>query len=80
VNTIFSGRITHGEVICDYSGVWTRRSAGIDWKAIVRSSDVLCKPSGILDEELTDAQVREVIRELVRIEVEDRLRKPARRE
>ena len=71
MNTIFNGRITRSEVIYDYSGIWSRRSGGVDWKAIVLSADVVCRPSGTLDEALTDQQVREVIRELVAVNIAD---------
>jgi hypothetical protein len=71
MNTIFNGKITRSTIIYDYAGIWTRRSGGIDWKAVVRSSDVVCRPSGKLDETLTDHEVREVIRELVSLSVAD---------
>lgn len=72
MNTIFNDTLTRADVIYDYSGVWTRRSGGIDWKAIVRNADVICRPSGTLeDDALTDQQVREVIRALVSVSIDD---------
>src|SRR3954471_18923631 len=71
MNTIFNGRITRAEVVYDYSGVWTRRSGEIVWKAVVRNADVVCRPQGVLDDILTDREVRDVIRELVVVSVAD---------
>jgi hypothetical protein len=65
MNIIYNGSIERDGTIFDYSAVWTRRSGGIDWKAIVRSSGVVCRPSGVLDDVLTDGQVRQVITQLV---------------
>src|SRR5215217_327270 len=65
MNIIYNGSIKRDGTIYDYSAVWTRRSAGIDWKAVVRNSDVVCRPSGILDDILTDGQVGQVITGLV---------------
>lgn len=65
MNVIFDGQIARGEVVYDYVGIWTRRSGGLDWKAVVRNIDVVSRPSGTLDDALNDDQVREVIRELV---------------
>jgi hypothetical protein len=65
MNIIYNGSITRDGTIYDYSAVWTRRSGGIAWKAIVRSADVVCRPSGVLDDILTDGQVRQVITQLV---------------
>ena len=71
MNTIFNGTITRDERVYDYSGVWTRRAGGIDWKAVVMNATVVCRPAGTVDEGLSDAEVRQVIRELVKISVED---------
>ena len=71
MNTIFNGRITRAEVVYDYSGVWMRRSGAILWKAIVRNADVVCRPSGTLDDVLTDAEVMQAIKELVTVSVAD---------
>ena len=65
MNIIYNGSITRDGTIYDYSAVWTRRSGGIPWKAIVRHADVVCRPSGVLDDVLTDGQVRQVITQLV---------------
>ena len=65
MNIIYNGSITRDGTIYDYSAVWTRRSGGIAWKAIVRNSDVVCRPSGVLEDVLTDGQVRQVITQLV---------------
>ena len=71
MNTLFNGIATRAKIRYDYSGVWTRRSGGIDWKAVVRNADVVCRPSGTLDDVLTDDEVRQAIRELVMISVAD---------
>ena len=65
MNVIFDGQIARDEVVYDYVGIWTRRSGGLDWKAVVRNTGVVSRPSGTLDDALNDDQVREVIRELV---------------
>ena len=77
MNTIFSGSITRQELVYDYSGVWTRRPGGVDWKAVVMGATVVCRPSGTVDEGLDDVEVRQVIRELVKISVDDALAPPA---
>ena len=77
MNNIFSGNITRDNAVYDYSGVWTRRSGGVDWKAVVRHADVVCRPSGTVDDGLSDAEVRKVIQELVRVGVDDALADPA---
>jgi hypothetical protein len=71
MNTIFNDTISRSAITYDYSGIWTRRMGGIAWKAIVRRSDVVCRPSGTLDDVLTDDQVRQVIRELVTLSIAD---------
>ena len=74
MNTIFNGSISRQQVTYDYSGIWTRRPDGtLHWKAVVMNSDVVCRPSGAIDAELTEAEVREVIRELVKSSVDDAL-------
>jgi hypothetical protein len=71
MNMIFSGSHTRETLIYDYSGVWIRRSGGIDWKAIVRHADVVCKPSGVIDDGLNDDDVLKVIRLLVEQSIHD---------
>jgi hypothetical protein len=73
MNTIFSGSHTREALIYDYSGVWIRRSGGIDWKAIVRNADVVCKPSGVIDDGLNDDDALQVIRLLVEQSIQDAL-------
>ena len=75
MNVIFDGQIARGEVVYDYVGIWTRRSGGLDWKAVVRHLDVVSRPSGTLDDSLNDDQVREVIHVLV----DDSIRSPETR-
>jgi hypothetical protein len=80
MNIIYNGSIKRDGIIYDYSAVWTRRSGGIDWKAIVRGADVLCRPSGVLDDVLTDGQVRQVITQLVSDSIESLVsERPAKR-
>ena len=69
MNTIFSGSIALGEVIYDYSGIYTRQAGMIVWKSVVRSADVVCRPSGTFDDALSDEQVVQVIRELIEQEI-----------
>jgi hypothetical protein len=58
MNKIFNDTIYRGDLAYDYSGVWTRRTGGIDWKAVVRHADVVCRPCGTLeDEALLDNEV-----------------------
>jgi hypothetical protein len=71
MNTIFSGSHTRDTLIYDYSGIWTRRSGGVDWKAIVRNADIVCKPSGVIDDGLNDDDVLKVIRLLVEQSIQD---------
>jgi hypothetical protein len=73
MNTIFNGKITRDRLIFDYSGIWTRRSGGINWKAVVRNADVVCRPGGTLDDVLTDAEIRLAIRDLVVLSIADAL-------
>lgn len=71
MNTIFSGSHTRDGLIYDYAGIWTRRSGGIDWKAIVRNADIVSKPSGVIDDGLNDADVLKVIDLLVEQSIHD---------
>jgi hypothetical protein len=71
MNTIFNDCITRDDVVYDYSGVWMRRSGAIVWKAIVMNADVVCRPSGTLDDVLTDTEVKQAIKELVTVSVAD---------
>ena len=77
MNIIYTGSIKRDGIIYDYSAIWTRRSGGIDWKAIVRNSDVVCRPSGVLDDVLTDGQVRQVITQLVNDSIAALVERPA---
>ncbi len=70
MNTIFSGSYTLGDLVYDYSGVWVRRSGGIDWKAVVRNADVVCRPSGTIDDEINDRDAVRVIKHLVEDSIE----------
>ena len=67
-------------VIYDYSGVWSRGVRGVTWKAIVRSTDVVCTPSGeIVDEEVDDAEVERVIAALIELQIEQQIQRPSTR-
>jgi hypothetical protein len=71
VNIIFSGSCALDDTIYDYSGIYTRRSGGTDWKAVVLNSDVVCRPSGVIDDGLTDDQILEVIKQLIVQSIDD---------
>jgi hypothetical protein len=73
MNTIFNGSYTHGDLVYDYSGVWVRRSGGIDWKAVVRNADVVCRPSGTIDDEINDREAVSVIKRLVEDDIQTAL-------
>lgn len=65
MNVIFSDRVNRGGCTYDCSGVWTRGATGIAWKVVVRHTDVVCRPSGVIDDGLSDDEVRDVICQLV---------------
>jgi hypothetical protein len=79
MNLIFSGRVTLRDQLYDYSGIWIRHKGRIDWKAIVRNADTVCRPRGTMDDELSDAEVLEVIRQLVIQSISDALESPRAR-
>lgn len=73
MNNIFSGSFTRDDLIYDYSGIWLRKVGCVEWKAVVMNEDVVCRPSGRVDDGLSEAEVLEVIRQLVEISVADAL-------
>ena len=73
MNTIFNGETTLNDTVYDYSGVWVRGGGKIAWRAVVRSTDVVCRPSGNFGDEVSDSDARAVVRELVKLSVEDAL-------
>jgi hypothetical protein len=63
---IFNGCISRLNIVYDYAGVFTRYADRIVWKAVVRHSHVVCRPAGTLDQnQLSDGELNEVIRQLV---------------
>lgn len=64
----------HG-ALYDYSGVWQRKGGVVDWKAIVRSADVLCRPRGTIDHEPEGRDLVVVLQGLVEAHIEDALAK-----
>jgi hypothetical protein len=79
MNTIFLGSYLTGGLIYDYSGIWIRQSGRIDWKAIVRNEDVVCRPSGTIDDGINDPDAEQVICRLVEQSIEDTLERRRRR-
>jgi hypothetical protein len=78
MNNIFMGRYSAHGLIYDYSGVWQRRSGGIEWKAVVRNADIVCRPKGVLLEDVAEGEVVPAIAALVEEEIEQaRLNPPA---
>lgn len=73
MNQIFSGSLRKDDQIYDYSGIWSRKPGAVEWKSVVRNEDVVCRPSGQLDDALTDEEIVEAIRQLVEISVLDAL-------
>ena len=69
MNNIFTGTFSRGDLIYDYSGVWSPRGAAISWKAIVRNADVVCRPSGTLSDGLTEGEIMEVITRLIELNI-----------
>lgn len=79
MKTIFIGRYITGGLIYDYSGIWIRHQARIDWKAIVRNEDVVCRPSGTIGEGINDADAELVINRLVELSIEEALQQRKRK-
>jgi hypothetical protein len=79
MNTIFIGRYITGGLIYDYSGIWIRQSGRIDWKAIVRKEDVVCRPSGTIDDGINDPDAEQLISRLVEESIEATLEQRKRR-
>ncbi len=78
MNNIFMGRYSAHGLVYDYSGVWQRRSGGIEWKAVVRNADVVCRPKGVLTDEVGDGEVVPALAVLVEEAIEQtRLSPPA---
>jgi hypothetical protein len=75
MNNIFMGTYSADGLIYDYSGVWQRRSGGIDWKAIVRNADIVCRPHGTLHDDFAEHDVVAAITALVEKEIERRREK-----
>lgn len=70
MNNIFMGRYSAHGLIYDYSGIWQRGSTGIEWKAIVRNADIVCRPSGTLCDDFAEADVVPAISALVEQAIE----------
>jgi hypothetical protein len=79
VNIIFSGSCSLDDTIYDYSGIYTRRSGGTDWKAVVLNADVVCRPTGVIDDGLNEDEILEVIRHLIMQSIEDVVGPPGAR-
>jgi hypothetical protein len=73
MNIIFSGGATRFGRIYDYCGFWSRERGRTSWKAIVRHSDVLCRPFGHIEEELGEAELLDVIREEIETSITEAL-------
>ena len=80
MNRVYCGSFTERGLIYDYSGIWTPLPAGVAWKAVVRNSDVVCRPSGRLDDACEETEILDTIRQRIKasvIEVIDRRRRAA---
>ena len=73
MNNIYSGSFTKRGLIYDYAGIWTPLPAGVAWKAVVRNSDVVCRPSGKLSGACTQAEILEIIRQRIESSVVEAL-------
>jgi len=74
MNNVFTGGARRQERTYDYSGIWSRAAGRISWKAVVRSEDVVCRPSGSLDEELpNDDVILAVVKLLIESSLDDTL-------
>jgi len=69
MNNVFTGSCRHAGLICDYTGIWAPLGTAIQWKAIVRNADVLCRPSGTLHDASNDDDVLEAIAQLIEVSV-----------
>ena len=77
MNNIFSGRCRHEDVICDYVGIWAPTGHRVHWRAIVRSIDVVCRPSGTLQNASNDEDVLQAIKQLIDVSVIEALERRA---
>jgi hypothetical protein len=73
MNIIFTGGTTRLGRIYDYCGIWSRERGRTSWKAIVRHSDVLCRPFGLIEEELADGELLDVIRQQIESSITEAL-------
>lgn len=73
MNNVFSGSCRHQDLICDYSGIWVPNGMGIEWKAIVRNADVICRPNGTLRDTQNEDDVLEVIKRFIEASVREAL-------
>lgn len=61
MNIIFTGGTTRSGCIYDYTGIWSRKCGRTSWKAIVRNSGVVCRPFGVVEDEMSENELLAVI-------------------
>lgn len=70
MNNIFMGSyVMHGTTY-DYAGIWTRGVSGIAWSAIVRSTDVVSRPRGLITDEQEGSIAEDIVKAAVEREIE----------
>ena len=70
MNNIFMGSYTIRGLLYDFSGIWSRREGKVEWKAVVRHADVVCRPSGTIHDEPSDSELIPLLKSLVRQDIE----------
>ena len=78
MNTIYSGSFTKDGLVYDYCGIWKPLVTGVEWKAVVRNADVVCRPCGVLEDERMEEEILLIIRQLIELSVEEALERKFR--
>ena len=69
MNSLYSGTFTKRGVVYDYSGIWKPLAAGVAWKAVVRSTDAVRRPCGVLEDGYREQEILGMIHELIEASV-----------
>lgn len=78
MNNIFMGSYKADGAIYDYCGFWSRKVAKVEWKAVVRKADVVCRPQGTIHDEPSDEDILRHITDAIETDI-DQHRHGARR-
>jgi hypothetical protein len=70
MNNIFMGSYTTHGAIYDYSGIWSRRGGRVEWKAVVRNADVVCRPAGTFRAEPAESDLVPLLERLIERDIE----------